>query len=130
MTTERTKPNSKPSNRPQWQTLSWWSARNQWRKRYKGRCYTLGPTGVARNRQTHDAALAEWLTVKANLDNKQDPFALADAFMREIKTAKVVTIGDAPKTASVGDAIDRFLAHKRTQAEGGQLSLSSEDRLL
>ena len=58
------------TKRPKWQTLTWWSARQQWRIQYQGKRYTLGPTGVDRCRRTHDVALKEWISRKAIIDHR------------------------------------------------------------
>ena len=147
------------TNRPNWQTLSWWAARKQWRVQYQSKRYTLGPTGVVRNRQSHDFALAIWQRLKSELEGMaeqqtaEEAAALAivraagmvtsrpnqyaeltptDEQLRErhrgiLADAAAKTYGlqpSTPKTSTVGQAAEAFVAFKRAQAESGRITVS------
>ena len=54
--------------KPKYEVLTWFEARKVWKKKYKGLVHYLGPYGVERNRQTHDAAFAIWIQLKTQID--------------------------------------------------------------
>jgi integrase len=54
--------------KPKYEVLTWFESRKVWKKKYKGKVHYLGPYGVKRTRETHDAAFKEWLELKTQID--------------------------------------------------------------
>jgi len=54
--------------KPKYEVLTWFESRSVWKKKYKGKVHYLGPYGVKRTRETHDAAFKEWLELKTQID--------------------------------------------------------------